>query len=78
MWALSICLSLCALTFLDGHVRGLLPCRGSEGFEVEGEKEYVLKLKKNLFVQRQAGKVWNKHLIEKLKQAGFVASQIDE
>ena len=28
-WALSICLLLCAL-MLDGHVRGLLPCRGSE------------------------------------------------
>ncbi len=35
-----------------------------KGFEVEGEEEYVLKLKKNLFGQRQAGRVWNKHLIE--------------
>jgi hypothetical protein len=49
-----------------------------KGFEVESDEEYVLKLKKNLFGQRQAGQVWNKHLIEKLKQVGFVASQIDE
>jgi hypothetical protein len=49
-----------------------------KGFEVEGDEEYVLKLKKNLFGQRQAGQVWNKHLIEKLKKVGFVASQIDE
>ncbi|KAI2507505.1 hypothetical protein MHU86_6893 [Fragilaria crotonensis] len=27
---------------------------------------------------RQAGRVWNKHLIEKLKKVGFVASRIDE
>jgi hypothetical protein len=49
-----------------------------KGFEVEGDEEYVLKLKKNLFGQRQAGRVWNKHLVEKLKKVGFVASQIDE
>ncbi len=45
---------------------------------MEGDEEYVLKLKKNLFGQRQAGRVWNKHLVEKLKKVGFVASQIDE
>ncbi len=37
-----------------------------------------MKLKKNLLGQRQAGRVWNKHLIERLKKVGFVASQIDE
>ncbi len=49
-----------------------------QGFEVESGEEYVLKLNKNLCGQRQAGRVWNKHLIEKLKQVGFVACQIDE
>jgi hypothetical protein len=49
-----------------------------KGFEVEGDEEFVLKLEKNLFGQRQAGRVWNKHLIKKLKQVGFMASQIDE
>ena len=49
-----------------------------KGFEVDGDEEYVLKLKKNLFGQRQAGRVWNQHLIERLKAVGFVASQIDE
>jgi hypothetical protein len=34
-WALSICLSLCALT-LDGPVCGILPCRGSEVQSVPG------------------------------------------
>jgi hypothetical protein len=45
---------------------------------VEGDEEYVLNLKKNLFGQRQAGRVCNKQRIKKLKQVGFVASQIDE
>ena len=36
-----------------------------KGFEVEGD--YVLKLKKNLLGQKQAGRVWNQHLVTKLK-----------
>jgi Reverse transcriptase (RNA-dependent DNA polymerase)/GAG-pre-integrase domain len=47
-----------------------------KGFEVEGD--YVLKLKKNLFGQKQAGRVWNQHLVTKLKEIGFIPSQIDE
>ncbi len=49
-----------------------------EGFEVEGDEEYVLKHKNNLIHQTQAGRVWNKHLIKRLKKVGFVASQTDE
>jgi hypothetical protein len=50
-----------------------------KGFEVEGEaQDYVLKLKKNLFGQKQAGRVWNQHLVDKLKEVGFIPSQIDE
>ena len=45
-----------------------------KGFEVKFDEEYVMKLKKNLFGQRQAGRVWNKHVNKKLKQVGFVAS----
>jgi hypothetical protein len=43
-----------------------------KGFKMEGDEEYVLKLKKNLLGQRQAGRVWNKHLLEKLKKVGSV------
>ena len=49
-----------------------------KGFEVDAEEEYVLKLKKNLFGQRQAGRVWNQHLVERLLRVGFTASKIDE
>ena len=33
--------------------------------------EYVLKIVKNLYGQKQAGRVWNKHLVAKLLLAGF-------
>jgi Reverse transcriptase (RNA-dependent DNA polymerase) len=50
-----------------------------KGFEVVGENlDYVLKLKKNLFGQKQAGRVWNKHLVKKLESVGFKQSVIDE
>ena len=41
-------------------------------------KDYVLKLKRNLFGQKQAGRVWNKHLVKALEQVGFVTSNVDE
>ena len=50
-----------------------------KGFEVEGEaQDFVLKLKKNLFGQKQAGRVWNQHLVDKLKEVGFIPSEVDE
>ncbi len=50
-----------------------------KGFEVEGDaQDYVLKLKKNLFGQKQAGRVWNQHLVDKLKEVGFIPSEVDE
>ena len=49
-------------------------------FEVEGAKkgEYVFKIKKNTYRQKQAGRVWNKHLCTKLEKFGFKQSIIDE
>ena len=50
-----------------------------KGFEVEDQdQEYELKLKKNHFGQKQAGRVWNQHLLDKLKEVGFITSEIDE
>ncbi|KAI2507525.1 hypothetical protein MHU86_6913 [Fragilaria crotonensis] len=49
------------------------------GFEVQDhDQECVLKCKKDLFGQKQAGKVWNQHLVNKLKEVGFILSEIDE
>jgi hypothetical protein len=41
-------------------------------------KTYVLKLLKNLFGQKQAGQVWNQHLVKGLKSIGFEQSKVDE
>jgi hypothetical protein len=41
-------------------------------------KDHVLKLLKNIYGQKQAGRVWNSHLIEKLTSIGFHPSLIDD
>jgi hypothetical protein len=52
-----------------------------KGFTVEGGRtqDYVLQLHKNVYGQKQAGRVWNKHLVKKLtKDLKFVQSKVDE
>jgi hypothetical protein len=39
---------------------------------------HVLKLLKNLYGQKQAGRVWNNHLTSGLVNVGFVQSKVDE
>jgi hypothetical protein len=41
-------------------------------------KTHVLRLIKNLYDQKQAGRVWNQHLAKGLQKAGFVVSRVDE
>ena len=41
-------------------------------------KDYVLKLLANLYGQKQAGRVWNQYMTDKLRDIGFQQSQIDE
>jgi hypothetical protein len=41
-------------------------------------KDHVLKLLKNIHGQKQAGRVWNSHLIENLASIGFHPSLIDD
>jgi hypothetical protein len=38
---------------------------------------HVLKLLKNVYGQKQAGRVWNKHLTSGLVKIGFVQSKVD-
>ena len=53
-----------------------------KGTNINGrnKKDYVLRLKRNLYGQKQAGRVWNKYLVSKLtsKAVGFVQSKYDE
>jgi hypothetical protein len=41
-------------------------------------KDMVLKLLKNIYGQKQAGRVWNSYLVQKLESIGFCPSQIDD
>jgi hypothetical protein len=41
-------------------------------------KETVLKLEKNIYGQKQAGRVWNSFLVDKLTSEGFTTSLIDD
>ena len=41
-------------------------------------KDFVLKLTKNLYGQKQGGRVWNRYLVDKLRSIGFEQSAIDE
>lgn len=51
-----------------------------KGYQVESGKndDYVLKLKRILYGQKQAGREWKKYIIEKLESIGFKQSEHDE
>ena len=51
-----------------------------KGCQISGgtSKEHVLRLKKNVYGQKLAGKVWNDYLVSKLTNIGFVQSNIDQ
>jgi hypothetical protein len=70
------------LAFPQAPVEKELYMKIPQGFDLgEGEnpKEFVLKLHKNVYGQKQAGRVWNKYLVERLvNQVGFTQSKIDE
>ena len=68
------------LAFTQAPVDRDLYMKIPKGFEVEGARkgEHVFKIKKNTYGQKQAGRVWNKHLCAKLGKIGFQQSIIDE
>ena len=41
-------------------------------------KDYVLKLLANMYGQKQAGRIWNQYLVNKLESIGFTQSHVDE
>ena len=51
--------------------QGIESCHGDR-------KNYVLKLLANFYGQKQAGRVWNHYLVERLEKLGFTSSLIDE
>ncbi len=45
---------------------------------IENTRGYVLQIIKNLYGQKQAGRVWYQYLTKGLKDMGFIKSKIDE
>ena len=70
------------LAFPQAPVEKDLYMECPRGFVIEGvpdPKEYVLRLHRNVYGQKQAGRVWYKYLTNKLvKEVGFKRSEVDE
>ena len=69
------------LAFPQAPVERELYMEVPKGFVVENGKsdEYLLKIKRNIYGQKQAGRVWNQYLVGKLtKELGFKQSSVDE
>ena len=50
-----------------------------KGIQVNSSTEYVLKVERNLYGQKQAGRVWNQHLVRRLvERVGFRQSVFDD
>ncbi len=51
-----------------------------QGIQTEdrNSKDHVLKLEKNIYGQKQAGRVWNSFHVDKLKSKGFTTSLIND
>ena len=68
--------------FAQAPVERTLYMKVPAGIEVENganAKDYVLRIHRNIYGQKQAGRVWNKYLTEKLiKDLGFKQSRVDE
>jgi hypothetical protein len=67
------------LTYPQADIETELFMEVPQGFEFQGSrKTHCLRLIKNLYGQKQAGRVWNKHLHKGLIKMGFLQSKIDE
>ncbi len=52
-----------------------------KGIRVDGAEdgeEYVLQLVRNLYGQKQTGRVWYQYLVDSLQEIGFTRSSVDE
>jgi hypothetical protein len=68
--------------FAQAPIEKTLYMKIPAGVELEDgsdPREYVLKLHRNIYGQKQAGRVWNQFLVTKLvKELGFRQSKVDE
>jgi Reverse transcriptase (RNA-dependent DNA polymerase) len=66
------------LAFPQAHAERELYMKIPRDIKVQSDTEYALKVEKNLYGQKQTGRVWNLHLVRKLIKIGFQQSQVDE
>lgn len=69
------------LAFPQAPVERELYMEIPKGFEIEQGKseDYLLKIQRNIYGQKQAGRVWNQYLVNKLTtELGFKQSEFDE
>ena len=69
------------LAFLQALVERELYLKMPKEFEADDGniKDYVLKVEQNIYGQKQAGRVWNKYLADKLiNQVRFKHSKVDK
>ena len=68
--------------FAQAPIEKTLYMRTPSGMRLEDNsdpRDYVLKLHRNIYGQKQAGRVWNQFLVQKLvKELGFKQSSVDE
>lgn len=68
------------LAFPQAKVERKLYMEIPKGVQLQGRdrSQYFLQLVKNLYRQKQAGRVWYQHLVQGLQEIGFTRSKIDE
>ena len=68
--------------FAQSPIEKTLYMRVPVGMEIDdgsNPKDYVLKMHRNIYGQKQAGRVWNQFLVKKLiEELGFKQSKVDE
>ena len=68
--------------FAQALVEKMLYMKVPAGMELENgadPREYALKIHRNMYGQKQAGRVWNKYLVDRLvNKLGFQQSKVDE
>eukprot|EP00546_Thalassionema_frauenfeldii_P000512 CAMPEP_0178932584 /NCGR_PEP_ID=MMETSP0786-20121207/22717_1 /TAXON_ID=186022 /ORGANISM="Thalassionema frauenfeldii, Strain CCMP 1798" /LENGTH=505 /DNA_ID=CAMNT_0020609929 /DNA_START=184 /DNA_END=1701 /DNA_ORIENTATION=- len=69
------------LAFPQAPSKGRLYMKIPRGFQIDQGKseDYLLELKKNLYGTKNAGRIWNQYLTDKLvKEVGFTQSEVEE
>jgi hypothetical protein len=84
VFGIIFCWSLCQVDFVMAYSQAPIETDPymelPQGVQVVtgNSKDHVLKLLKNIYGQKQAGRVWNSFLVDKLTSIGFQHSTIDD